>query len=310
MNRPGTIVAVAVVIALLVLGFGSVFTVHQAQQAIVIQLGEPKRVITEPGLQFKIPFLQSVVYIDKRILAYDSPKQEVIASDQKRLVVDTIARYRVNDALRFYQTVGNEATARDRLNSMIESSTRRILGNVPLTTVVSGERADLMRQIKELVNAEATALGIDIVDVRIRRADLPQENSEAIYRRMQTERQREAKELRAQGAEENQRIRAAADRERTVLLAEAKRQADIYRGEGEAEKNRIFAEAFNKDPNFFDFYRTMQAYREALHGADNTTLVLSPDSEFFRYFNDLYGNGGGQDRKPPPSSPAAAPAKP
>jgi membrane protease subunit HflC len=308
MNRPGAIIAIVGVVALLVLGFGSMFTVHQAQQAIVIQLGEPKRVISEPGLQFKIPFVQSVVYIDKRMLAYDSPKQEVIASDQKRLVVDTIARYRINDALRFYQTVGNEATARDRLNSMIESSTRRILGNVPLTTVVSGERADLMRQIKELVNAEATSLGIDIVDVRIRRADLPQENSEAIYRRMQTERQREAKELRAQGAEEAQRIRAASDRERTVLLADARRQSDIFRGEGEAEKNRIFAEAFNKDPDFFNFYRTMQAYREALHGADTTTLVLSPDSEFFRYFNDLNGGepSGGADRK----GAAPAPAKP
>jgi modulator of FtsH protease HflC len=288
MNRPGVIAIVAVLVALVVLGFGSMFTVHQAQQALVVQLGDPRRVEDTPGLKFKIPFLQSVIYLDKRILAYDSPKQEVIASDQKRLVVDTFARYRITDPLRFYQTVGTEMVARDRLNSIIESSTRRVLGNVPLSTVVSGDRGDLMRQIKELVNSEATGFGIDIIDVRIRRADLPQENNDAIYKRMQTERDREAKELRAQGAEEAQRIRASADRERTVLLAEARKQSDILRGEGEAEKNRIFAEAFNRDPEFFAFYRSMQAYREALHGTD-TTMVLSPDSEFFRYFGDLSG---------------------
>jgi membrane protease subunit HflC len=290
MNRPGIVIGLIVIGALVVLGFGSMFTVHQAQQALVVQLGDPRRVETEPGLKFKVPFLQSVIYLDKRILAYDSPKQEVIASDQKRLVVDTFARYKIVDALRFYQTVNNEFTARDRLNSIVESSTRRVLGNVPLSTVVAGDRGDLMRQIKELVNAEAAGFGIDIIDVRIRRADLPQENNDAIYKRMQTERDREAKELRAQGAEESQRIRASADRERTVLLAEARKQADILRGEGEAEKNRIFADAFNRDPDFFAFYRSMQAYREALHGTD-TTMVLSPDSEFFRFFGDISGGG-------------------
>jgi membrane protease subunit HflC len=288
MNRPGVIAGVVLLGLLVVLGFGAVFTVHQAQQALVVQLGDPRRVESEPGLKFKIPFLQSVIYIDKRILAVDSAKQEVIAADQKRLVVDTFARYRIIDPLRFYQTVFNETTARDRLSSIIESSTRRILGNVPLTTVVSGDRGELMRQIRDLVNAEATGFGIDIVDVRIRRADLPQENNDAIYRRMQTERDREAKELRAQGAEEAQRIRASADRERTVLLAEARKQSDILRGEGEAEKNRIFADAYTRDPDFFAFYRSLQAYREALHGTD-TTMVLSPDSEFFRYFGDLHG---------------------
>jgi len=291
MNRPGVVLALVVLGAIVVLGFGSMFTVHQAQQAIVIQLGEPKRVVTEPGLQFKIPFVQSVVYLDKRILAYDSPKQEVIASDQKRLVVDTFARYKIVDALRFYQTVGVEAVARDRLNSIVESSMRRVLGNVPLSTVVSGDRGELMRQIKELVNGEAAGFGIDIVDVRIRRADLPEQNNEAIYRRMQTERDREAKELRAQGAEEAQRIRASADRERTVLLAEARKSSDILRGEGEAEKNRIFADAYNRDPDFFAFYRSLQAYREALQGSD-TTMVLTPQSEFFRFFGDLYGGEG------------------
>ena len=291
MNRPVVIGAVVVLGLLVVLGFGSMFTVHQAQQALVVQLGEPRRVVTEPGLQFKRPFIESVVYLDKRILAYDSPKQEVIAADQKRLVVDTFARYRVVDALKFYQTVGTETTARDRLNSIVESSTRRILGNVPLSTVVSGDRGELMRQIKELVNSEATGFGIDIVDVRIRRADLPEQNNEAIYRRMQTERDREAKELRAQGAEEAQRIRASADRERTVLLAEARKSSDILRGEGEAEKNRIFADAYNRDPDFFAFYRSLQAYREALHGTD-TTMVLTPKSEFFRFFGDLYGGEG------------------
>jgi modulator of FtsH protease HflC len=297
MNRPGVIAGVVVLGILIVLGFGAIFTVHQAQQALVVQLGDPRRVETEPGLKFKIPFFQSVIYIDKRILAVDSAKQEVIASDQKRLVVDTFARYRIVDPLRFYQTVNNENVARDRLSSIIESSTRRILGNVPLSTVVSGDRGDLMRQIRDLVNAEAAGFGIDIVDVRIRRADLPQENNDAIYRRMQTERDREAKELRAQGAEEAQRIKASADRERTVLLAEARKQADIFRGEGEAEKNRIFADAYNRDPDFFAFYRSLQAYREALQGSD-TTMVLSPDSEFFRYFGDIYGR---------PTNPSMAP---
>jgi modulator of FtsH protease HflC len=294
MNRPGIVAIVVALIVAVVLGFGSMFTVHQSQQALVVWLGSPQRIESTPGLKFKAPFFESVIYIDKRLLSYDSSKQEVIASDQKRLVVDTFARYRIVDPLRFYQTVGTETVARDRLNSIIESSTRRVLGNVPLSTVVSGDRGELMRQIKELVNAEARGVGegkgfgIDIVDVRIRRADLPQENNDAIYKRMQTERDREAKELRAQGAEEAQRIRASADRERTVLLAEARKQSDILRGEGEAEKNRIFADAYNRDPDFFFFYRSMQAYREALHGSD-TTMVLTPDSEFFRYFGDLSG---------------------
>jgi len=297
MNRPGVIVALVILGAFVVLGFGSMFTVHQAQQALVVRLGDPRRVEDTPGLKFKVPFVESVIYLDKRVLAYESSKQEVIAADQKRLVVDTFARYRIVDPLRFFQTVGTENVARDRLNSIIESSTRRILGNATLSTVVSGERGNLMRQIRELVNAEAASFGIEIVDVRIRRADLPQENNDAIYRRMQTERDREAKELRAQGAEEAQRIRASADRDRTVLLAEARKLADILRGEGEAEKNHIFADAYNRDPSFFAFYRTMQAYREALHG--DTTMVLTPKSEFLRFFGDLYGG----EAQPAPAKP-------
>ncbi|MEE9301909.1 MAG: protease modulator HflC, partial [Alphaproteobacteria bacterium] len=245
---------------------------------------------TKPGLYVKWPFMQNVEMFDKRILDYDVPVEEVITSDRKRLVVDTFARYRIIDPLKFFQSVGTEAVVRNRLGAILNARTREVLGRVPLITVVSGERASLMTSIAALVNQEARSFGVDVIDVRIKRADLPQENSQAIYLRMQTEREREARGYRAQGAEMAQRIRASAERDRTVILAEAQRDAQFLRGEGDAEAIRIFAEAFNQDPDFFAFYRSMEAYRKSLN-KDDTTMVLSPESEFFDFFGNAFGTG-------------------
>ena len=245
-------------------------------------------VVTEPGLHFKIPFVQDVALFDRRVLEFDAPKEEIIASDQKRLVVDAFTRYRIVNPLKFFQTVNNEAVVRTRLAAIINASIRQALGNVRLNDIISGERAALMAQIRDIVNNEADDFGIDVIDVRIKRGDLPEANSEAVFRRMQTEREREAKELRAEGAEEAQKLRAIADRKRVILIAEAKKLAQITRGEGDSTAIRIFADAFGQDVEFFSFYRSMEAYSEAL-GSDNTTMVLSPDSEFFRYFGDIGG---------------------
>lgn len=274
------------VAALIVVTLSAAFIVDQREQVLVLQFGDPKRVIQEPGLNFKIPFIQQVVRFDKRLLDYDNAPEEVIASDQKRLVVDAFARYHIVDPLKFYQTVGSEMLLRPRLGSAINSTLRQVLGTAPLQQVVSEKRGALMLDIRNIVRREASTFGIQVEDVRIKRADLPDENSEAIYRRMQTERQQEAAELRAKGAEEAQKIRAEANRQKVVIVAEAERDSQILRGDGEGEMNRIFAEAFGRDPEFFSFYRSMQAYEAAL-GADDTTMVLSPDSDFFRYFGSL-----------------------
>ena len=291
MNRRTLAILGIVVLVAGIIAFSVLFTVHQTQQALVLQFGEPKRVVKEAGLHAKLPFIQNVVFLDRRMLGYDGGGEEVIASDRKRLVVDSFLRYRIDDPLRFYQTVGNERVARQRLNALLTSSLRQVIGTVPLQSVLTGERAQLMAQIAQRVNAEAKDLGISVADVRIQRADLPEANNQAIYARMKTEREREAREFRAQGAEISQRIRSRADREKTVLVAEAQKQAQILRGEGDANAVRIFAEAFGTDIDFFTFYRSMQAYRESLGGED-TTMVLSPDSDFFRYFGSMLGEGG------------------
>jgi membrane protease subunit HflC len=288
MNKALKIGLGAVAAVSLIVLYNSVFTVHQAAQALVLQLGKPVAVITEPGLHFKIPFVQDVALFDRRVLSFDAPKEEIIASDQKRLVVDAFARYRIVDPLKFFQTVNNEAVVRTRLAAIINASIRQALGSVPLQDIISGERAALMAQIRDIVNSEAVDFGIDIIDVRIKRGDLPEANSEAVFRRMQTEREREAKELRAEGSEEAQKLRAIADRKRVILIAEAKKLAQITRGEGDSTAIRIFAEAFGQDIEFFSFYRSMEAYRESLN-SDDTTMVLSPDSEFFRYFGGFSG---------------------
>ena len=296
MNRRTLAILGIVVLVAGIIAFSALFTVHQTQQALVLQFGEPKRVVKDAGLHAKLPFIQNVVFLDKRMLSYDGGGEEVIASDRKRLVVDSFLRYRIDDPLRFYQTVGNELVARQRLNALLTSSLRQVIGTVPLQSVLTGERAQLMAQIAQRVNTEAKDLGISVADVRIKRADLPEANNQAIYARMKTEREREAREFRAQGAEISQRIRSRADREKTVLLAEAQKQAQILRGEGDGNAVRIFAEAFGTDIDFFTFYRSMQAYRGSLGGED-TTMVLSPDSDFFRYFGSMLGEGGQSGRR-------------
>jgi len=265
----------------------SFFTVKEINQAIVLQFGDPKRVIAEPGLQVKIPFIQNVVFLDRRILSLDPAPEEVIASDQKRLIVDAYARFKIVDPLKFYVSVGNEMVARSRLATIINSRLRSVLGKHSLATLLSEDRTKQMAIIQDGVNTEAEKFGITIIDIRIKRADLPQANSEAIYKRMQTEREREAKQFRARGAEMAVTITSTADKEVTVLLANAKKQSEIMKGEGDGQRNRIFASAFGKDPEFFAFYRAMQAYEKALIGGD-TSLILSPDSDFFKFF----GNAG------------------
>jgi len=271
---------------LVVAGFAiylSLFTVKEINQAIVLQFGDPKKVIATPGLQVKIPFIQNVVFIDRRILSLDPQPEEVIASDQKRLIVDAYARFKIVDPLKFYISVGDERVARSRLATIINSRLRSVLGTQSLATLLSEDRTKQMAIIQDGVNAEAEKFGITIIDIRIKRADLPQANSEAIYKRMQTEREREAKEFRARGAEMAVTITSTADKEVTVLLANAKKQSEIMKGEGDGQRNKIFANAFGKDPEFFSFYRAMQAYEKALIGGD-TSLILSPDSDFFKFF--------------------------
>jgi len=277
------------VIVLAATAFFSIFVVKEVNQAIILQFGDPKRIITKPGLNFKIPFIQNVVFLDKRILNLDTPPEEVIASDQKRLIVDAFARFQIVDPLQFYISVGNERVARSRLSTIINSRLRSVLGKQELQTLLSKDRTKQMTLIQEGVNKEAENFGIKIVDVRIKRADLPPANSEAIYRRMQTEREREAKEFRAKGAEMAITITSTADKEVTVILANAQKQSEIMKGEGDGQRNKIFADAFGQDPEFFAFYRNMQAYENALIGGE-TSLILSPDSEFFKFFGSIKGN--------------------
>ena len=288
MGRTALTVVLVVFGLLAVTAYLTMFTVYQTQQALVLEFGKPKRLVTEPGLKFKIPFIQNVSYFDKRLLDLDSAPQEVIAADQKRLVVDAFARWRITDPLLFYQTVSDERIARSQLGAFLEASLRRVLGSSSFEAVVRDERNALMQKITEQVNAEAKGIGVKVLDVRIKRADLPEANSLAIFRRMQTERQREAAEIRAQGEEASRRIRATADRQVTVLKAEATGESERIRGDGDAEKNAVFAGAFGKDPDFFAFYRSMQAYQSALQ-SDDTRLLLSPTSQFFQYFNDSAG---------------------
>jgi modulator of FtsH protease HflC len=301
MNR---LIALAVLgLLLLFTAMSALFTVHQTQQVLITQFGEPIRPINTPGLHWKLPFIQTVISFDRRLLDYDAPGQEVILGDQRRVVVDTFTRYRIVNPLRFYQSVGaTEGGIRLRLQPIVSSTLRNVLGSEQLLSVLSADRARIMGEIQRRVNDEARNFGIEVVDVRIRRADLPEENTQAILSRMQSERERVAREQRAEGAEQAQRIRAAAERDRTVLIAEAQASADILRGQGEQQAIRIFAEAFQRDPEFFQFWRSMQAYREAFSEGD-ARLLLSPDSDFFRYFRSMPGNGGAATG----TAPAAAP---
>ena len=269
--------------------YGALFTVNQTQQALVLQFGEPKRTIQEPGLAFKMPFIQDVVYYEKRVLSLiPQDAEEVILSDQKRLQVDAYARYKIQDPLLFYQTVRNELGARGRLEAIIDSSVRRALGRETLGSILTGQRNDITRSIGDEVNASVASLGIEIIDVRLRRADYPEATSQNIFNRMKSEREREAKEFRATGEEEAQKIRADAEKTRTVVISEAQRTAQETRGAGDAEAIRIYADSFGQDKEFFSFYRSMEAYRKAM-GKEGTSMVLSPSSSFFRFFKDKHG---------------------
>ena len=269
--------------------YNSLFTVDQTQQALVLQLGEPKRTIQEPGLSFKIPFIQDVTYYEKRVLSLiPQDAEEVILSDQKRLKVDAYARYQIEDPLLFYQTVRNEFGARGRLEAIIDSSVRRALGRETIGSILTGQRNDITRSIGDEVNESVASRGIQIIDVRLRRADYPEATSQNIFNRMKSEREREAKEFRATGEEEAQKIRAAAEKTRTVIISEAKRSAQELRGSGDSEAIRIYADSFGQDAEFFAFYRSMEAYRNSM-GKDGTSMVLSPDSSFFRFFKDKEG---------------------
>jgi membrane protease subunit HflC len=280
---------IALLLVAFVAAYSTLFTVYQTRQALVIRLGEPIREITQPGLNVKFPLIDTVIQIDKRILDIESSEQEVIASDYKRLKVDAFARYKITKPLLFYQTVGSVEGGNARLLTLLNSSLRRVLGEVTLMQVVRDQREELMAKVRKQVEGEAQALGITVVDVRIRRADLPEQNSQAISQRMQTERQQEAAQFRAEGSRRSQEIRARADRDVTVLVAEATSTAERVRGEGDAERNRIFAEAYGKDAaEFFTFYRAMQAYEQGLQKTD-TRLLLRPDTEFFRFFADPNG---------------------
>ena len=286
----GRLVTLAVAALLLAGVSGSLFTVNQTQQALVLQFGEPKRTIQEPGLAFKLPFIQDVTYYEKRVLSLiPQDAEEVILSDQKRLQVDAYARYQIEDPLLFYQTVRNELGARGRLEAIIDSSVRRALGRETLASILTGQRNDITRSIGEEVNASVSSLGIKIIDVRLRRADYPAATSQNIFNRMKSEREREAKEFRATGEEEAQKIRADAEKTRTVIISEAQREAQETRGAGDGKAIEIYADSFGQDADFFAFYRSMEAYRKSMNNND-TSLVLSPDTSFFRFFKDKNGS--------------------
>ena len=293
MSRRLLFAVAAVLVVVGIFAMSSLFIVDQTEQALVLQFGQPLRVIRDPGLQVKKPFIQNVIIYDKRLLDFEPPPEEVIASDQKRLIVDTYARYRITNPLLFYQTVASELTARARLGALVSGSLRQVIGNVTLSALLSPERATIMRQIRDAVAGQAKPFGIEVVDVRIRRADLPPQNSEAIFARMRSERQQQAALYRGEGAQAAKTVRANADRERTVILADAQRDAQKVRGDGDAKAIEIYANAYDQDKDFFVFYRSLQAYRDALTG-NNTSFVLNPNSSFFRFFGNPAGTAAPQ----------------
>lgn len=273
------------IVVLVIAAVASMFTVRQTEQAIVVQFGNPVKVVREPGLHFKVPFVQNVLYYDNRILALDPQGQEVPLVDQKRIIVDSFARYRIVDPLEFFKTVRTEQVLNDRFGAILNATVRNELGSSDLAELLTERRGEIMRTIAELVRQRSSEFGIEVVDVRIGRTDLPPETSQSVFDRMRSSRIAQAKELRAQGEELKAKIQAEADRDRTVLLAEGRKTSEILRGEGDAGRNRVLGAAYGADAEFFRFYRSMEAYRGAL--SEGTTMLLSPDSEFLRYFNQL-----------------------
>jgi len=300
--RTGILIVLGLAAVLL---YASLFTVHQTQQAVVLRFGAVRQVITDPGLYMKAPFVDVVLPVEKRVLDLDIPAQTVLSSDRQNLEVDAFARYRIRDALRFYQTVNNQTNADARLQSFVNAAMRNTLANASFPEIIRTNRVQLMERIAETVNRQAADLGIEVIDVRLTRVDLPPANSEAVFRRMQTEREREAADLRAQGAQRANAIQARADRDVIVIEAEANRTAEELRGAGDADRNRILAEAYGRDPDFFAFYRSMLAYEQALMTSDRATtqMVISPDSDFFRFFASPAGRGQTTRELPLPIDP-------
>ena len=282
MKRPVLAILGLIVIAVGVVAYSGLFTVHQTQQALVLQFGNPIRTVPDPGLHFKLPFVQNVEYYDRRILDLDPPVQEVILADQKRVNVDAFARYKIVDPLEFRKRAVTDQNFRQVFGNRLNAAIRAEIGKILLGDMLTEKRAQVMGVISRQMKAQAAEFGTEVTDVRIGRTDLPEETAQAVYNRMRSDRVADAAKLRAQGEEQKLKIQALADKERTIILAEAQRQSEILRGHGEGERNRILGEAFGKDPEFFDFYRSMEAYGEAL--GEGTTMVLTPDSEFFRYF--------------------------
>lgn len=273
----------AVLAVIVFVGLNSLYVVAQPEQAIVLQFGEPIRLVKEPGLKVKMPFIQNVVIYDTRLLNLDPPAQEVVLNDKKRLDVDSFTRYKIVDPLKFYQTVRTEEIARGKLAEIVNSSVRKILGRITLQELLSQQRTQIMADISNAVKKDAEQIGVSVADVRIRRADLPLQVLQAINARMKTERERDAKEFRAKGQQQAQQIRAKAEKERTIIIAEAEKKAQITRGQGDEQAIQIWNDAANLDPNFYAFYRSLEAYKNSLADG-NASLVLAPDSEFFKYF--------------------------
>ena len=288
MRNTGVIVTLIVAAALFFVGSAAFFTVTETEQVLVRRFGEPKRVITEPGLNFKLPLVDTATYFEKRLLSFDGDAQEIPTVDQKQLIVDAFARYRIVDTLKFFQSVGTVAGMEARLPNVINSSLRQVLGDVPLSRVLTEERLALMRKSTEIASLNATEFGIEIVDVRLKRVDLPEENSQAVFRRMQTQREQEARKFRAEGDKDSRTIRADADKQQRVILAEARKTAEIMRGEGDAEAQAIYNQAYTRDEDFFDFWRSMQAMERGL-GSESTTYVGPPTGDFFRFFSNQAG---------------------
>ncbi len=290
MNRTAIIIGVLAAVGLVVLS-SAAFTVRETQQVLIRQFGEVQRIVGDPGLHFKIPFIQKATYFDKRVLDFDAEREEIPTLDQKQLVVDAFARYRIVDPLKFYQAVGNELGYRNQLSQILSNALRSQIGSITLSTVLTEKRADLMERIAQVTDEESRNLGVEVIDVRIKRVDLPEENSQAIFRRMETQRQQEARRIRAEGAKEAQRITADADKQKRVIVAEARREAEILRGEGDAQAQNLYNKAFTQDAVFFDFWRSMQAMQKGL-APDTTTLVGPPSSDFFRFFQSQEPAGG------------------
>ncbi len=284
MNKSTKKILIITTLALIIFQ-SSFFTVDQRQQVLILQFGEPIRAIDTPGIKFKMPFIQNAIFFEKRIIDLALPEQEVIASDQKRLIINAFTKFQIIDPLKFYTTVGNSYGLSGKLSGILDSSLRQVIGEVTLNELLTENRGNIMKKIKDAVGSSSDIFGIKIIDVRIMRADLPKENSDAIYARMQTEREKEAREIRAKGAEEADKIRAEANKQKTIIIAEAKKNSDIVRGNGESESNKIYASSFGRDPEFADFYRSMSAYKTAFSN-DKTKMIISPDSDFFKYFNN------------------------